>query len=476
MAVANIIKNIQNIMREDTGVDGDAQRLGQLTWMLFLKIYDDKERERESLNPQYKSALPEDYRWRNWAEDSEGLTGDALIDFINNKMFPTLKRLKPGQNIDPRGFIIKEVFADAYNYIKSGTILRRVINKLNEIDFNRQEDRHLFNDIYETLLKSLQSAGNAGEYYTPRPITKFVTEMTNPQFGDKVLDPACGTGGFLINALEYIREQSVKTAEDENILQSSIFGIEKKPLPHLLCITNFILHGVEVPQNIRRDNTLTRPTRDYTNKDRVDVILTNPPFGGTEEVSIKSNFPQAFQTSETADLFVYLIVHLLKDGGRAGIVLPDSFLSGDGVKGRLKELIIQKCNLHTIIRLPQGAFNPYAGVRTSLLFFNKGEETKDIWFYEMPLPDGVKQYTKGRPISHSEFEPIKKWWSDRVENEYAWKVNIKFIKDKNFDLHLPNPSAKAATIYNKDELLAEAQKLSKEISDLVGKLSKALEE
>ena len=461
-------------MREDTGVDGDAQRLGQLTWMLFLKIYDDKEHERESLNPQYKSALPEEYRWRNWAEDSEGLTGDALINFINNKMFPTLKQLKPDQNINPRGFIIKEVFADAYNYIKSGTILRRVINKLNEIDFNRQEDRHLFNDIYETLLKSLQSAGNAGEYYTPRPITKFVTEMTKPQFGDKVLDPACGTGGFLINALEYIREKSVKTAEDENILQSSIFGIEKKPLPHLLCITNFILHGVEVPQNIRRDNTLTRPTRDYTNKDRVDVILTNPPFGGTEEVSIKSNFPQAFQTAETADLFVYLIVHLLKNGGRAGIVLPDSFLSGDGVKGRLKELIIQKCNLHTIVRLPQGAFNPYAGVRTSLLFFNKGEETKDVWFYEMPLPDGIKQYTKGQPISHFEFEPIKNWWSNRTENEYAWKVDIESIKNKNFDLHIPNPSAKTARVYDKDELLAEAQKLSKDISELVDKLSKAL--
>ena len=475
MAVANIIKKIQDIMREDTGVDGDAQRLGQLTWMLFLKIYDDKERERESLDPQYKSAMPEDYRWRNWAEDSEGLTGDTLIEFINNKMFPALKQLKPDQNIDPRGFIIKEVFADAYNYIKSGTILRRVINQLNEIDFNRQEDRHLFNDIYETLLKSLQSASNAGEYYTPRPITEFVTEMTNPQLGDKVLDPACGTGGFLINALEYMRGKSVKTAEDENILQSNICGIEKKPLPHLLCTTNFVLHGVEVPQNIRRDNTLARPTRDYANKDRVDIILTNPPFGGTEEVGVKSNFPSAYQTSETADLFVYLIVHLLKIGGKAGIVLPDSFLSGDGVKARLKELIIQKCNLHTIIRLPQGVFNPYAGVRTSLLFFNKGQETKNIWFYEMPLPEGIKQYTKGKPITHAEFEPIKKWWGNRVENQYAWKVDAKSIKDKGFDLHLPNPSTKTVTIYNKDELLAEAQKLSKDISELVNKLNKALE-
>jgi type I restriction enzyme M protein len=319
----------------------------------------------------------------------------------------------------------------------------------------------------------LQSACNAGEYYTPRAVTKFVTEMTNPKFGDKVFDPACGTGGFLVNAIEYIRANSVKTPEDEKVLEGSIFGVEKKPLPHLLCVTNMILHGIEVPQNIRRDNTLTRPTRDYTDKDRVDVILTNPPFGGTEEAGVKGNFPHSYQTTETADLFVYLIVHLLKAGGRAGIVLPDSFLSGDGVKARLKELIMEKCNLHTIVRLPQGVFNPYAGVRTSLFFFTKGEPTKDIWFYEMPLPTGIKQYTKGRPITNEDFEPVKDWWNNRIENEFAWKVNAEVVKTKNYDLHLSNPSKRADEIHDKDELLAEMNQLSSDISELVEKLQKA---
>lgn len=473
MAITNIIKSIQDVMREDTGVDGDAQRLSQLTWMLFLKIYDDQEKQYEAFEPDYKSTIPEDYRWRNWADDDEGLTGDALINFINNNMFPALKALKFDKTADPRGYIVKEVFEDAYNYVKSGTILRRVVNKLNEINFNQQADRHQFGDIYETLLKSLQSAGNAGEYYTPRAVTKFVTEMANPKFGDKVFDPACGTGGFLINAIEHIRAHAVKTPEDEKVLEGSIFGVEKKPLPHLLCVTNMILHGIEVPQNIRRDNTLARPTRDYTDKDRVDVILTNPPFGGTEEAGIRGNFPQAYQTSETADLFVYLIIHLLKSGGRAGIVLPDSFLSGDGVKGRLKELLMEKCNLHTIVRLPQGVFNPYAGVRTSLLFFDKGESTKDVWFYEMPLPAGVKQYTKGRPITHTEFMPIKEWWNDRSENEYAWKVSAEAIRSKNYDLYVSNPSRKADDVHDKDELLSEVYQLSEEINLLVSKLRDA---
>lgn len=463
-------------MREDTGVDGDAQRLSQLTWMLFLKIFDDQERQHEAFNSNYQSPIPDEYRWRNWAENDEGLTGDELIKFINDGMFPALKNLEFHQDDDPRGFIVKEVFADAYNYIKSGTILRRVINEINQIDFNRQSDRHLFNDIYESLLKSLQSAGNAGEYYTPRPVTKFVTEMTDPKFGDKIFDPACGTGGFLINAIEHIREKSVKTPEDEKMLQSNIFGVEKKPLPHLLCVTNMILHDVETPQNIRRDNTLTRPTRDYTDKDRVDVILTNPPFGGTEEAGVKSNFPQAYRTTETADLFLYLIVHLLKPGGRAGIVLPDSFLSGDGVKARLKELIMEKCNLHTVVRLPQGVFSPYAGVRTSLLFFTKGEPTKDIWFYEMPLPEGVKQFTKGRPIKEGEFQPVRDWWQNRTENEYAWKVSAETVKNKDFDLHLPNPSKKADKVHDKDELLSEINELSGEISELVNKLQQEFRE
>ena len=379
-------------MRKDSGVDGDAQRIGQLTWMLFLKIYDDKESEYERFKSGYKPSMPDEYRWRNWAGDDEGLTGDALIGFVNNKLFPALKDLQVN-HANEHTLIIKEVFADANNYIKSGTILRQVINKLNEIDFNRQEDKHIFNDIYETLLNELQSAGDSGEFYTPRPVTKFVTEMTQPKLGDKILDPACGTGGFLINAIEYIRREHVKTSEDEQLLQDNILGVEKKHLPHLLCITNLILHGIEVPKHIKRDNSLSRPTRDYSSKDKVDVVLTNPPFGGIEEKSVETNFPKAFQTVETADLFVYLTIQLLKTGGRAGIVLPDTFLSGDGIKARLKEHLFEKCNLHTIVRLPQGVF--YADVSTFLLFFNKGEPTKEIWFYELPLPRGPEAVHQG---------------------------------------------------------------------------------
>ena len=471
MAVENVIKNIQDIMREDSGVDGDAQRIGQLTWMLFLKIYDDKESEYEQFRPGYKPAIPDGYRWRNWATDDEGLTGDALTEFVNNKLFPALKGLEVN-HANEHTLIIKEVFADANNYVKSGTILRRVINKLNEIDFNRQGDKHLFNDIYETLLKDLQSAGNSGEFYTPRPVTKFVTEMTQPKLGDRILDPACGTGGFLINAIEYIRKQHVKTAEDEQLLQDNISGVEKKHLPHLLCMTNLILHGIEVPKHIKRDNSLSRPTRDYSDKDRVDVILTNPPFGGTEEKSIATNFPKAFQTTETADLFVYLTIQLLKTGGRAGIVLPDSFLSGDGVKARLKEHLFEKCNLHTIVRLPKGVF--YALVSTSLFFFNKGEPTKDIWFYELPLPKGLKQYNKGNPMTHQEFEPVKQWWVNRKQNEYAWKVSAEQVAQDNYNLHVPNPSQQATAVYDKEELLKQAKSTAKEITDLVAKIKEAL--
>lgn len=439
----NIIKNIQNIMRKDEGVDGDAQRLSQLVWMLFLKIFDDQEKELELIRGDYKSPIPEEFRWRNWAADPEGITGETLFEFVDNELFPAMADIEV---FDPKSSaaIVKGVFRDSYNYMKNGTLIRQVANKINQIDFNKSADRHQFGDIYEKLLKDLQSAGNAGEYYTPRPLTQFVVEMVDPKLGEKVLDPACGTGGFLVDALEHIRssEGSSFTQKDKKTLEDSIRGVELKPLPHLLATTNFMLHDVESPYMIDRGDMLAKPLVEYKPSDRVDVIVANPPFGGSVADGVEQNFPRKFRTKETADLFLVLFMHLLKNGGRAGIVLPDGTLFGEGVKTEIKKELLETCNLHTIVRLPSGVFNPYAaGVNTNLLFFTKGEPTKEVWLYHMPLPSHLKNgYTKTKPIQHSEFEPIKQWWSDRSENEYAHKVSIDEIVEKNYNLDFKNPN------------------------------------
>lgn len=440
-------------MRQDAGVDGDAQRLSQLVWLLFLKIFDDQEKQRELIDPKYRSPLPEELRWRHWATNPEGITGDKLLDFINNQLFKQLKDLSSVEASDPRGLIVREVFEDSYNYMKSGTLIRQVINKINEVDFNSQEDRHHFNEIYEHLLKALQNAGNAGEYYTPRPLTQFIVEMVNPRLGETLLDPACGTGGFLVNTLEYIRQHDVKTQADEQQLESSIHGVELKPLPHLLAITNLILHGVDIPDHIRRGDMLSRPLTEYGPKDRVDVIVANPPFGGSVKEGTERNFPTEFRTKETADLFLVLFMHLLKPNGRAGIVLPDGSLFGEGVKTKIKAKLLEECNLHTIVRLPQGVFNPYAGVNTNLVFFTKGEPTKEIWYYQLPLPAGLKQYTKNRGITSAEFEPVKKWWNNRVENDNAWKVSLEQIIERNYNLDFKNPNSSRDTASQNPEVI-----------------------
>jgi type I restriction enzyme M protein len=438
MSISTTIKTIQDIMRQDAGVDGDAQRISQLVWLIFLKIFDDSEREREFFEAEYTSPIPEDLRWRNWAGDDEGITGEVLLDFVNNQLFPKLKDLDVGPDSDPRAAVVREVFTDSYNYMKSGTLIRQVINKLNEIDFSRQEDRHLFNDIYEKILRDLQSAGNAGEYYTPRPVTQFMVDMTEPQLGDKILDPACGTGGFLVCVLEHVRQHAVKGPMDELMLRNSLVGIEKKPMPHMLCVTNLILHDVPVPQ-VQRGNSLTRPLRDYGPGDEVDVVVTNPPFGGTEEDGIESNFPRLYQTKETADLFLVLILKLLRKGGKCAIVLPDGSLFGEGVKTRIKERLLKECNLHTIVRLPNGVFAPYTGINTNLLFFTKGQPTREVWYFEHPLPADRKQYSKTRPIEIEEFDLEKAWWHDRQENQYAWKVTADEIVNHNYNLDIKNP-------------------------------------
>jgi len=474
MSISTTIKSIQDIMRKDTGVDGDAQRIGQLVWMFFLKIYDDKETEYELFDDEYKSPIPEHLRWRNWAANAEGMTGDELLDFVNIQLFPTLKHLQP-KGDDKRGFVIRGVFEDAYNYMKSGHLMRQVINKIvGGIDFNKAQDRHLFGDLYEQILRDLQNAGNAGEYYTPRPVTQFMVDMTAPQLGEKIMDPACGTGGFLTCAIEYVRKQHVKTVEQEQLLQQSIFGVEKKPLPHLLCTTNMILHGIDVPTNVRHDNTLARPLRDYSQRDRVDVILTNPPFGGMEEDGIENNFPAAFRTRETADLFLVLIMHLLKDGGRAAVVLPDGTLFGEGIKMRIKEQLLETCNLHTVVRLPNGVFSPYTGIKTNLLFFTKGTPTQDVWFYEHPYPAGYKNYSKTRPMRIEEFAVEKAWWNDRVENEFAWKVRVDDIKARNYNLDIKNPHSPDQVSHDPDDLLANFVQLQTQIIETRNKLKAIL--
>ncbi|TGC09449.1 type I restriction-modification system subunit M [Methanolobus halotolerans] len=463
MALSTTIKGIQNIMRKDAGVDGDAQRISQLAWMVFLKIFDDREKEYEIMDDGYTSSIPERLRWRNWAANEEGITGEELLDFINNDLFKTLKEVQFIPDSDPRGFVVRDVFEDSYNYMKNGTLIRQVLNKINNVDFNSTEDRHLFGDVYEKILKDLQSAGNAGEFYTPRAVTEFMVQMVNPQLGEKLLDPACGTGGFLTSSIEHLRRQ-VKSVEDEKVLQNSINGIEKKPLPHLLCVTNMLLHGIEVPSQIHHDNSLARPLRDYKPSDRVDVIITNPPFGGTEEDGIETGFPSNLQTRETADLFLVLITHLLKDGGRGAIVLPDGTLFGEGVKTRIKEKLLNECNLHTIVRLPNGVFNPYTGIKTNLLFFTKGEPTKEIWYYEHPYPDGYKSYSKTKPMKIQEFEPEKAWWNNREENELAWKVTIDDIKANNYNLDIKNPNVEDIDHGDPEELLAKYKSLLSDIS------------
>lgn len=439
-------------MRKDKGLNGDAQRIEQLGWMIFLKIFDDKDIEMELLNEEYVSPIPSELQWRNWAKDDEGITGDELLEFINNKLFAELKAL-PAAATNKRALLVQEVFEGNNNYMKSGTLLRQVINKLNEIDFNSSEDKHLFGEIYETILKELQSAGNSGEFYTPRAITQFITDMVSPKLGEIVFDPACGTGGFLTSAIEHIRENEVKSIEDRIVLQKSIKGIELKPLPHMLATTNLILHDIEVP-DIVYDDALSRELTSITQKDRVDVILANPPFGGNVADGMETNFPVNYRTKESADLFLILMIQYLKNGGRAGIVLPDGSLTGEGVKARIREKLLTDCNLHTIVRLPNSVFQPYASVATNLLFFTKGTPTKEIWYYEHKLPEGQKAYSKTKPIKISEFDTLKEWWDSREENEQAWKVDIETIKNNGFNLDIKNPhKEEKEEIYTSAELL-----------------------
>lgn len=483
MSISSTIKSIRKIMRTDPGVDGDAQRIGQLVWMLFLKILDDREAEWELLEDEYKSPLPQRLRWRNWAADPEGITGEELKDFIDNELFPALRELAPRHN-RALGHVIKRVFKGANNYMKSGQLLRQVINKIQAgVDFNKVNERHAFGDMYEQLLSELQTAGDAGEFYTPRPVTEFMVERVDPKLHERVLDPACGTGGFLTCAIEHKRKRYVHTSEDEQILQASIFGVEKKPLPHLLATTNMVLHGIAVPSQIKPDNTLERPLISWGPEERVECIVANPPFGGMEEDGIENNFPSAFRTRETADLFLVLIMHLLKAGGRAAVVLPDGFLFGEGIKSRIKEKLLTECNLHTVVRLPNGVFNPYTGIKTNLLFFTKGTPTKDVWFYEHQYPAGYKSYSKTKPMRVEEFAAEQAWWGSeedgfaaRQENAFAWKVSVDELKARNWNLDCKNPHVGEQEVHDPEVLLKQYASLQDEISALRDQLKAVLAE
>ena len=479
MSVRTLVKSIQDIMRQDSGVDGDAQRISQLCWMFFLKIIDDQDQELELMKSDYTSPIPKRFRWRTWAADPEGITGDALLAFINNDLFSALKKLRTTGQPGDRGRVVRDVFEDAYNYMKSGQLMRQVVNKINGVDFNNLTERQHFGDIYEQILNDLQSAGNAGEYYTPRAVTAFMADRIDPKPGETLFDPACGTGGFLTCSLRHMRDRYVTRPKDERKMQAALRAVEKKQLPHMLCVTNMLLHGIEDPGFVRHDNTLARPYIGWERKDRVDVVLTNPPFGGKEEDGIESNFPQHFRTRETADLFLALIVRLLKPAGRAAVVLPDGSLFGEGVKTRLKEHLMEECNLHTIVRLPNSVFRPYASIGTNLLFFEKGEPTKDIWFYEHRVPEGQKAYSMTKPIKLEHLQPCIDWWGGvtrkgRKETDRAWKVTAEEIKARGYNLDIKNPHTAEDDHGDPEELLAKLAATEAETASLRDQLKAIL--
>ncbi|WP_334185209.1 type I restriction-modification system subunit M [Novosphingobium sp.] len=481
MSVRTLVKSIQDIMRKDSGVDGDAQRISQLCWLFFLKIIDDQDQELELMRAGYQSPVPEKFQWRTWAADPEGLTGEDLLAFVNEELFPAMKGLQPTGQKGDRRVVVRDVFEDAFNYMKSGQLLRQVVNKINEVDFNDLSERQHFGDVYEQLLNDLQSAGNSGEYYTPRAVTAFMVDRIDPKPGEVLFDPACGTGGFLTCSIRHMRDKHVKRPEDEALMQSGLRAVEKKPLPHMLCVTNMLLHGVEDASFVRHDNTLARPYISWEQKDRVDVVLSNPPFGGKEEDGIESNFPPQYRTRETADLFLALIIRLLRKGGVGAVVLPDGSLFGEGVKTRLKEHLLEECNLHTIVRLPNSVFRPYASIGTNLLFFEKGEPTKEVWYYEHQVPAGQKAYSMTKPIRLEHFQSCMDWWGGanregRVEGPQAWKISIEDIKARGYNLDIKNPHSEAVDHGKPEELLRKLDAAETEAANLRDQLKAILAE
>ena len=415
--LSGFVKSIRDKMRNDAGINGDAQRIEQIAWMLFLKVYDTKEQDWEFDDDDYESIIPDNCKWSNWAADDKSgtaMTGDKLLNFVNNTLFPTLKSLNVDAKTPIKKAIVKTMFEDANNYMKDGVILRQVINIIDDLDLSDYNEIHAFGDIYETILKELQSAGSSGEFYTPRAVTDFMAKMINPQIGETMADFACGTGGFITSWLKEL-ETKIETTEDRELYSSSIYGIEKKQFPYMLCITNMLLHDLDIPQ-VFHDNSLLRDVLDYTDEDKFDVILMNPPYGGSEKADIKSHFPSDLASSETADLFMSVIMYRLRVNGRAAVILPDGFLFGtDNAKLAIKKKLLTEFNLHTVIRMPSSVFAPYTSITTNILFFDNTGATEETWYYRMDMPEGYKHFSKTKPMKLEHFNDVMAWWNDRKE-------------------------------------------------------------
>ncbi len=486
MSLNNLVKRLQDIMRNDAGINGDAQRIEQIVWILFLKVYDVKENDWALMFDKYQSIIPKELKWERWAKDKkdgQALTGDELLNFVNGKLFPSLKKIPIDENTPMNKAIIRAAFEDNNNYMKDGILLRQVINVIDEIKFEEYEERHAFGEIYETILKSLQNAGNSGEFYTPRAVTDFIVKMIKPKLGETIADFACGTGGFLTSALKELENQR-ESVEDVDKYANSVYGIEKKALPFLLCATNLLLHDIDNP-NIYHGNSLEKNVRDYTEADKFDIIIMNPPYGGNEKESVKQNFPADLRSGETADLFMSVIMWRLKKNGRCAIILPDGFLFGtDNAKISIKKKLLSEYNLHTVIRMPHSVFAPYTSITTNILFFDKTKPTKEIWFYRLDMPENYKNFSKTKPMKLEHFEPAIKWWKDRKEIildgfDKAKKYKIDEIIASNYNIDLcgyPHeeeeilPPKKLIKKYKDDRANNNLgiDKILKEINDLLG--------
>lgn len=476
--LSGFVKRLRDIMRNDAGINGDAQRIEQIAWMLFLKVYDAKEQDWEWDDEDYVSIIPEECRWQNWAVDDHtgtALTGDKLLNFVNNTLFPVLKGtdikdsngkvIIPGVKVDSstpiKKAIVQTTFADANQYMKDGVLLRQVINVIDDLDLGDYEESHAFGEIYETILKELQSAGSSGEFYTPRAVTDFMAKMINPQIGEQVADFACGTGGFLTSWLKELATK-IETTEDQAAYDASIYGIEKKQFPYMLCITNMLLHGIDVPK-IYHDNSLLKDVLDYTQDDQFDVILMNPPYGGNEKTEVKNHFPADLASSETADLFMSVIMYRLKKNGRAAVILPDGFLFGtDNAKVAIKKKLFSEFNLHTVIRMPHSVFAPYTSITTNILFFDRTKPTEGTWFYRLDMPEGYKNFSKTKPMELKHFDPAMDWWNNREEInvdgfDKAKKYTAEEIAARNYNIDLCSYPHEEEEILPPKELIQQYQ-------------------
>lgn len=483
--LSSFVKRIRDIMRNDAGINGDAQRIEQIAWMLFLKVYDAKEQDWDINEDNYQSIIPEDCRWCNWAHDDRSgsaMTGDTLLEFVNNKLFPTLKNITVTPDTPIKKSIVKTTFEDANQYMKDGVLLRQVINVIDELDLSDYEESHAFGDIYESILKELQSAGSSGEFYTPRAVTDFMAMMIKPKIGEQMADFACGTGGFLTSWLKDLSKQ-IKTTEDQELFNNSIYGIEKKQFPYMLCITNMLLHDIDLPK-VYHDNSLLRDVLDYTENDKFDVILMNPPYGGSEKSDVKNHFPDDLASSETADLFMSVIMFRLKKNGRAAVILPDGFLFGtDNTKVAIKKKLLSEFNLHTVIRMPHSVFAPYTSITTNILFFDNTKPTSEIWVYRLDMPDGYKNFSKTKPMKLEHFNPAVEWWNNRVEIsedgfDKAKKYGVQDIIDRSYNIDLCGYPHEEEEILPPDELIKQYQEkrtnLNAEIDRILAEITSIL--